>query len=138
MQPRRLDVTDRMDIQDFFARYCFLIDENRADEWVALFTPDAVFDVPGLARMEGHEQIRKIAEMVSAQSQGRWRHQLMNILAEPTNETGAARFQMTGLVTDWSGQGAVSTFSDYCGRMRKIDGEWHIAEIVAKPMRITV
>ena len=83
MTRAKLDVVDRLDIQDLFARYCFLIDENRGDEWAALFVRDAVFDVPGLARLEGREQIRTMVDMVSAQSRGNWRHQLTNIVAEP-------------------------------------------------------
>lgn len=138
MQTTKLDVADRMDIHDLFARYCFLVDENRADEWVALFTPDGVFDVPGLARMEGREQVRRIIEMVSANSKGKWRHQLTNILAEPAADADSATFKIYGLVTDWSGNGAVSTFNDYSGKLRKIDGEWRIAEIVARAAKITV
>jgi 3-phenylpropionate/cinnamic acid dioxygenase small subunit len=138
MPHARLDAADRLDIQDLFARYCFLIDENRGDEWAALFARDAVFDVPGLARLEGRAEIRKMVEMVSAQSQGRWRHQLTNIVAEPAGDTESASVRMSGLVTDWSNEGAVSTFSDYSARLRKIDGEWRIVEIVAQPLRITV
>ena len=134
----KLDVVDRLDIQDLFGRYCFLIDENRGDEWAALFARDAVFDVPGLARLEGREQIRSMVDMVSAQSRGNWRHQLTNIVAEPGRDAGTAAVRMSGLVTDWSDRGAVSTFSDYSATLRKFDGEWTIVEIVARPLRITV
>ena len=138
MHSSQLDVADRLDIQDLFARYCFLIDEDRGEEWAALFARDAVFDVPGLVRLEGREQIRTMVEMVAAQSRGRWRHQLTNILAEPGGDANVAAVRMSGLVTDWSGGGAVSTFSDYSGTLRKVDGAWTIVEIVARPLRITV
>ena len=132
-----LSIADRLDIQDLFARYCFLVDQGKADEWTALFSPDGVFDVPGLAHMVGPAQIRQIAEMVASKSQGKWRHQITNLLAEPDGENGA-RVTMYSLVTDWSGAGSVGTFNDYTGRLRKIAGQWRIVELVAKPTKITV
>lgn len=132
-----LSIADRLDIQDLFARYCFLVDQGKADEWTALFSPDGVFDVPGLAHMAGSAQIRQIAEMVASKSQGKWRHQITNLLAEPDGENGA-RVTMYSLVTDWSGAGSVGTFNDYTGRLRKIAGQWRIVELVAKPTKITV
>ena len=58
MTRAKLDVVDRLDIQDLFGRYCFLIDENRGDEWAALFARDAVFDVPGLSRLSVRRVLR--------------------------------------------------------------------------------
>lgn len=137
MARSKLDVTDRMDIHDLFAVYGFLVDEGRAQEWSELFVPEGVFDVPGLARFEGREQVAKVVDMVHANSQGMWRHQLTNILAEPGSEPGTATVRMNGLVTDWDRQ-VLSTFNDYSGTLRKVDGEWRIVTILAKPTRITV
>jgi hypothetical protein len=133
-----LSVADRLDIQEFFARYCHLIDQSRVDEWLALFAPDAVFEVPGMARLNGHEQIRQIGDMVVSKSQGLWRHQITNLFSEADNGADTARASMYGLVTDWSNGGALSTFMDYTARLRRIDGEWRIVEMIAKPTRITV
>jgi len=133
-----LDATDRQDIQDLFSLYGFLVDDNRADEWLALFTDDGVFDVPGFARMEGRDEIRKVIEMVAEGSQGKWRHQITNVLAEPGADANTANVRMNGLVTDWSVDPATMTFNDYTAKLRRIDGHWKIEEIVAKPNKITV
>lgn len=138
MNTAKLDLADRFDIQELFALYGYLVDDNRADEWVALFTADGVFDVPGLARFAGRDEVRKVIDMVAAGSQGKWRHQLTNVLAEPGDEPGTARVRMNGLVTDWSGDPATMTFNDYRAQLRKIDGQWRIEEILAKPNKITV
>lgn len=138
MAIRPLSIEDRLDIHDLFARYCFLVDQGKADEWTALFTPDGVFDVPGLANMVGSAQIRQIAEMVAGKSQGKWRHQITNLLAEAGGTPDVANVTMYSLVTDWSGAGTVGTFNDYSGRLRKIAGVWRIVELVAKPTKITV
>lgn len=138
MAIRPLSLEDRLDIQDLFARYCLLVDQRKVDEWTALFTPDAVFDVPGLARMAGSDQVRQIAQMVASKGEGLWRHQITNLLAEPGNSPDVAHVTMYSLVTDWHGAGAVSTFMDYSGRLRKIAGQWRIVELVAKPTKITV
>lgn len=137
MAAARLEISERIDIQDMFALYCFLVDQGRADEWAALFTPDAVFDVPGFRRWQGHAGMRELVDMIYANSKGMWRHQLTNILAEAGEEPGTANIRMYGMVTDWE-QEKLGSFNDYSARLRKIDGEWRIEEIVARPTRVTI
>ncbi len=138
MSLKQLDLSDRIDIQDLFSLYGYLVDDNRGDDWVALFTEDGVFDVPGLERFQGRDQVRKVIDMVASGSQGRWRHQLTNVLAEPGDEPETANVRMNGLVTDWSVEPATMTFNDYTARLRKVDGQWRIEELVAVPNKITV
>lgn len=138
MNYEALDVGDRQAIQDLFSLYGFLIDDGRVDEWIALFTPDGIFDAPGVSRFVGHDQLRDIAAMVIAGSQGRWRHQLTNVLAEPGAEADTARVRMNGLVTDWSQDPAGTSFMDYSATLLKVAGRWRIREIVAIPTKVTV
>src|SRR5690606_9984875 len=106
----KLDIEDRLDITDFFNRYCYLVDDDKQDDWLDLFTPDGVFDVPGLGCMEGRDQLRGLIQMVADGSGGHWRHQLTNILAEAGDQPGTAKVRAYGLVTDWRDGGKVSTF----------------------------
>ena len=138
MRYRALSLQDRIDIQDLFSWYGYLVDENREDEWVELFTEDGVFDAPGLGRWEGRERVREICQMVAAGSQGKWRHKLLNVVAEPGDTPDTARFRCNGLVTYWDQEPAAMTFNDYSGRLRKIDGDWKIVELVAVANKITV
>lgn len=133
-----LSVEDRLDITDFFNRYCYLVDDNDQEAWLDLFTPDGVFDVPGLGCSSGREQLRSLIQMVADGSGGHWRHQLTNVLATAGDEPGTARVRTYGLVTDWRDGGALSTFNNYRCDLRKVDGQWRIARLVAEPTRITV
>ncbi|MFA5496215.1 MAG: nuclear transport factor 2 family protein [Porticoccaceae bacterium] len=125
-----LSIEDRLDITDLFARYVHTVDSNQADAWVALFTADGVFDIPGLMRLEGPEQLRGMVATVAAQG-GTWRHQITNILAEPGATTDEARVMAYGLVSDWAEGGKLVTFTDYRVTVRKVEGCWRIAELVA-------
>ncbi|HEV8064509.1 MAG TPA: nuclear transport factor 2 family protein [Acidimicrobiales bacterium] len=54
------EISDRLEIQDLLARYCYAIDRRRLDELDTIFTPDAVIDYTafgapraGLEEMKG-------------------------------------------------------------------------------------
>jgi uncharacterized protein (TIGR02246 family) len=126
-----LSLQDRLDISDLFARYVHTVDSNQADAWVGLFTPDGVFDIPGVMRMEGRDQLRGMVATVAEHGGGKWRHQITNILAEPGAAADEARVIAYGLVTDWGRGGAPMTFTDYRIRLRKLAGAWHIEELIA-------
>jgi 3-phenylpropionate/cinnamic acid dioxygenase small subunit len=46
-------------IGDLLARYCLMLDLDDLDGWVALFTPDASFEVYGRS-FEGHDGLREM------------------------------------------------------------------------------
>jgi len=46
-------------ISDLLARYCLTLDLDDVDGWVALFTPDATYEVFGRS-FEGHEGLRRM------------------------------------------------------------------------------
>jgi 3-phenylpropionate/cinnamic acid dioxygenase small subunit len=46
-------------ISDLLARYCLTLDQDDVEGWVALFTPDAVYEVYGRSFV-GHEGLRKL------------------------------------------------------------------------------
>ena len=48
---------DYVAISDLLARYCLLLDLDDVDGWVALFTPDASYEVYGRS-FEGHDGLR--------------------------------------------------------------------------------
>jgi 3-phenylpropionate/cinnamic acid dioxygenase small subunit len=52
---------DHVAITDLLARYCLTLDLDDVDEWVALFTPDASYEVYGRL-FEGHDGLRKMME----------------------------------------------------------------------------
>lgn len=50
---------DHVAITQLLAHYCLTLDHDDIDGWVALFTPDAVYEVYGRA-FQGHEGLRKL------------------------------------------------------------------------------
>jgi hypothetical protein len=50
---------DRVAICDLLARYCLTLDTDDVDGWVALFVPDAQYDVYGRS-FAGHEGLRQM------------------------------------------------------------------------------
>ena len=50
---------DHVAITQLLARYCLLLDHDDLDGWVALFTPDAVYQVYG-REFTGHEGLRRL------------------------------------------------------------------------------
>jgi ketosteroid isomerase-like protein len=136
--PDKLSVEERLDIADLFSLYCHLIDSGQRESWLDLFTSDGVFEVPGMGRMEGREQIGGVADRVIEGSKGNWRHQMANVLPEAGARPGTARVKAYSLVTDWSDGGAVSTFNDYDVELKKTGDKWRIVHLLARPARITV
>jgi 3-phenylpropionate/cinnamic acid dioxygenase small subunit len=51
---------DQVAIANLLARYCLTLDVDDIEGWVALFTPDAAFEVYGRT-FEGHEGLRRMA-----------------------------------------------------------------------------
>ena len=56
---------DRIAIGELFARYCHRVDHGDTAGWLELFTPDGVFEVAGLMRLEGHEQVGAMPGVVA-------------------------------------------------------------------------
>jgi hypothetical protein len=50
---------DHAEIRNLIARYCLTLDLDDVDGWVALFTPDAVYEVYGRSFV-GHDGLRKM------------------------------------------------------------------------------
>ena len=126
-----LDIADRLAIQDLFANYCHRVDHDDSAGWGALFAPDGSFEVVGVLKFKGADQLMAMPGIVAQQGNGKWRHQITNIVARPGNDEGTAHVIAYGLVTDWQDGGKPASFTDYDIMLRRIDGEWRIAQLVA-------
>jgi uncharacterized protein (TIGR02246 family) len=127
----KLDVSDRIEIEELLARYCHRVDHGDAEGWANLFTPDGSFEVPGAMTLNGTEQLRNMPGIVAQQGGGKWRHQITSIATEAGPKPGTARLQAYGLITDWRDGNKLLTFTDYEMQLDKGDGAWHIAKLVA-------
>jgi hypothetical protein len=52
-------MTDELEIRNLLARYCLYLDLEQLEDWVQLFTPDAVYQVYG-REWVGHERLRSM------------------------------------------------------------------------------
>lgn len=122
---------DRIAIGELFARYCHRVDHGDSAGWVELFTPDGTFEVAGVMRLEGHEQVGAMPGVVAAQGGGKWRHQITNIAVVDGDDADVALVTAYGLVTDWGNEGKPMSFSDYAITLNRVDGGWRIRSLLA-------
>jgi uncharacterized protein (TIGR02246 family) len=127
----KLDVADKVEIQELLARYCLRVDHGDAEGWAGLFTPDGSFEIVGVMRLQGTEQLRTMPGIVAAQGGGKWRHQITSIATEAGTSPGTARLQAYGLVTDWRDGNKLMTFTDYEMNLSRVDGSWRIKTLIA-------
>ena len=138
MSYQDVPLQDRVDIDNLFSVYAYTLDDGDADGWIALYTEDGVFDVPGINRFEGPEGLRSIANIVIETSKGNWRHTATNVLATPGPHKDEVTVRLRTLVTNWNLDPAGTQFNDYRGTLVRIDGHWRIKELIATPTKIIV
>jgi uncharacterized protein (TIGR02246 family) len=105
-----LAATDRIEIEELIARYCWAIDTHDGEALADTFTPDGVFD--GGRRFEGREQLVRF---------GRGDH-----VAANRSET-AAQHWVTNMVL--SGNRGAATARSYFVRHSIIDGAPTVARV---------
>jgi len=127
-----IDTASRVEIVELFARYCHFVDHGEADAWAALFAPDGSFEVAGIMRLEGTDQLRGMPGVVTEQGGGKWRHQVTNLVIEPGTGADQASVRAYGLVTDWREGGKPVSFTDYEIVLRRLDGAWRIQTLLAR------
>ena len=125
-----LSPEDKLAIAELFARYSHTVDHGETDAWVALFATDGVFEIVGVTRLEGSDQLRGMPAMLAANGKGKWRHQLTDIVSDAAD--GGAAAKAYGLVTDWGAGGKAVTFAEYEARLRRIGAEWRFAQLTAR------
>lgn len=128
-----IDLQARLDLHELLARYCHRVDHGDADGWAALFTSDGVFEVAGVMRLQGTEQLRTMPGTVAEHGGDKWRHQITSIVVEPGDTADSATVDAYGLVTNWGDGGKLVTFTDYHIDMLRVGGAWRIAALLARP-----
>jgi len=106
--------------------YCQFIDEGRVDDFVDIFTPDAILD-EGATPTRGHEAIRALASAVVSRYR-RTSHHLSNVRIEPLDE---GRLRATSYVYAWHEPAApgddLHIWARYIDELRFDGGRWRIA-----------
>jgi len=131
--PSHFDLQDRFEIENLLSAYSHTIDHGQIDEYVQLFTGDAVFEThfPGLPAMTftGHGEITPLATGARdlLQSGVQRRHRLTNILFHEQAET-SAHISCYLLLTATTNEKdlSLSFTGQYDGWLVKTDDGWKI------------
>ena len=126
-------IEDRLAIGELNQRYAVHVDLHEIDEWVDLFTPDAVFDERefGTPLLTGHDHIRAYGQTLAASVKYALHHMTTHVITDltPTSASGIAFAVVEALLNDGS-QTRYQVF--YRDRYEKVDGRWLFAERVLK------
>jgi uncharacterized protein (TIGR02246 family) len=115
-------MSDKDEIRELLARYCFALDGDRFEEMAALFTPDGVWETAfgtGTGRAGIVAQARSIATGVRPKRV----HLTTNIVIELDGDTATARSNWA-LIQNTPGGPAIGSGGGYSDRLVKVDGRW--------------
>ena len=106
-----LTTDDFVSVQQFWARYCWLIDEGESEAWASLWAEDGTFTGVAPEPLVGHASLLGFAQNVYASAgNGNIRHMAGNLTCEygETSDTVVARFY--NYVTMWGGQPGAGSY----------------------------
>lgn len=122
-----------MAIQDLNQRYAVHVDLHEIEEWVGLFTQDAIFDEREFDTplVTGHDAIRAYGQHLAETVQYALHHTTTHVISDLT--TSSARGIAFAIVEALMKDGFHARFQVlYRDRYEKHDGRWLIAERVLK------
>jgi hypothetical protein len=124
-------LSDRDQIANLLARYCFFIDDGDVERWRQLFTPGAVMRI-GETVFDGRDAFTEA--LVGWGAFGVGRHVNLNCVIE-VGDDGTASTVIDFLFAwkDAAGNPSLTTtpgphFGRYHDRLVRVDGEWKLSE----------
>lgn len=96
-----IDVADRLAIDDVLARYGWAFDQGDGEAYAALFAENGVLTGFG-EPFRGREALAALATGTLAQSKGKWRHHLTNVVFSYVGGRDKVEAKGYQLVTNWS------------------------------------
>ena len=115
---------DREQIRELYARYANYADTARANDWVALFTEDGVFESPIYGTFPGQAALRRfMGEYQQSWNGGGVRHMMVNVSFDvagddATGTCGLIYFKVHDGKSEFQATGG------YHDTLRKVRGEW--------------
>jgi uncharacterized protein (TIGR02246 family) len=115
-------MSDKDEIRELLARYCFALDADRFEEMAALFTPDGVWET-AFGTGTGRDGIVAQARGIATGPRPRRVHLTINILIELDGDTATARSNWV-LVQNGPEAPVIGSGGGYSDRLAKVDGRW--------------
>jgi 3-phenylpropionate/cinnamic acid dioxygenase small subunit len=134
MTRERLPAEDRLDVAELIARHAWCVDTADVDGWVATFTTDGVFDLPGGRRYQGHDQLRAYMEaQVQAKPFPGQQHHVSQIVIEGAGSPCSVRSHLLSTQRMSTGATVIYGLGSYADTCVKVDGEWRFAKRIYRP-----
>ena len=109
--PKPVSIEDNLAIQDLLGRYCWYVDENKADEWAALYTEDGIFEGAGPQAAQGTEALKHIPAGVWAGGQGKMRHQYGNLYIDQGDDANTLVARFYNQIITWGAGGKLNALA---------------------------
>lgn len=115
-------MSDKEEIRELLARYCFALDADEFDAMAALFTPDGVWET-AFGTGTGRAGIVAQARSIAKGDRPRRVHLTTNIVIELDGDTATARSNWVLFQNTPDGP-AIGSGGAYFDRLVKVDGKW--------------
>jgi len=115
-------MSDKDEIRELLARYCFALDAGRFEEMAALFTPDGVWET-AFGTGTGRAGIVAQATSISVEPRPRRVHLTTNIVITLAGDTATA-LSNWALIQNTPAGPAIGSGGGYSDRLVKVDGRW--------------
>ncbi len=126
----RLTVEDWCAVQDFWGRYCWLVDEGKGDDWAAMWTEDGTFSGVAPEPIVGRELLRRIPIGAYADyGGGQMRHLFGNLTCEYGENRDVVVARLYNYVTVWGSAPSAGHFvMALCeATLVRAGGDWKLA-----------
>ncbi len=115
-------MTDKDEIRELLARYCFALDEERFDDMAALFVPDGVWETAfGIGT--GRAGIAAQARSISTPGRPRRVHLTTNIVIDLNGDQASVRSNWLLFQNGEMGP-VIGSGGCYFDSVAKVDGQW--------------
>jgi hypothetical protein len=132
-EPGALTTEDRQALTELFARYGWSFDAGDVDGFVALFTPEAVYELDGGRRFVGREQIGGYLSQAAGSNwfPGR-QHHIDQIIIEGNTRRATSRAYCTVTQRSLDGTMKIVYLGRYADTCVKVGNRWLFAERIVR------
>jgi uncharacterized protein (TIGR02246 family) len=115
-------MSDKDEIRELLARYCFALDADRFEDMAALFTPDGTWET-AFGTGTGRAGIVAQARSIATGARPRRIHLTTNIVIDLEGDTATARSNWVVIQNTPAGP-AIGSGGAYEDDLAKLDGRW--------------
>jgi 3-phenylpropionate/cinnamic acid dioxygenase small subunit len=116
-------MSEKDEIHELLARYCFALDADKFEEMAALFTEDGVWET-AFGTGTGRAGIVAQANSIATGARPRRVHLTTNIVIDVVEDTATARSNWALIQNVPSGPPIIGSGGAYADRLVKIGGKW--------------